>query len=347
MSKSYLSPKPKRLAFWSLFLIMCALTLCFMYISLTNGTFDLSAKDVLCTLLRINPAADHDLVIFDFRLPRIVLGALVGFGLGIAGAVLQGITRNSLADPGILGIHAAAGAFVVLYMFFAAGTMKTPDWFAVLSMPMFGFVGGLVAVILLYIFARQNGEFNPQQLILVGIALASGFGAITLFVSLKMDPQNYEMAAVWLAGSVYSANWRQVLSTLPWLVILIPVIWRRAAVLDLMQLHEVSVKGLGVAIGRERQILLLCCVGLVSACISVSGSIGFVGLIAPHIARRLIGNSYKYIVPLCGMIGMLMVVIGDFIGKTVFAPAQLPVGIVISIIGVPYFIFLLFKTRTK
>lgn len=346
MSKGIMKHRSKRLNFWLLLLITCVLTLCGIYISLTNGTFDISAKDVIRTLLRIDSNGDHDLVIFDFRLPRIVLGALVGFGLGIAGAVLQGITRNSLADPGIIGIHAAAGAFVVLFMFISAGTMETPGWFSILSMPMFGFLGGLVAVALLYMFARQHGEFNPQQLILVGIALASGFGAVTLYVSLKMDPQNFEAAAVWLAGSVYNATWEQVLSTLPWLIVLIPVIWSRAAVLDLMQLHEVSVKGVGVATGRERQLLLLCAVGLVSACVSVSGSIGFVGLIAPHIARRLIGNSYRYIIPLCGMIGMLMVVICDFIGKTVFAPAELAVGIVISIIGVPYFIYLLFKTRT-
>ncbi|MNO59559.1 Iron-uptake system permease protein FeuC [compost metagenome] len=344
---NHMLPGSKRRTFRILFLLIGALTLCGMYVSLTNGTFDISAKDVICTLLRIHPDADHDLVIFDFRLPRIVLGALVGFGLGTAGAVLQGITRNSLADPGILGIHAAAGAFVVVFMFFTAGTMKAPGWLSVLTMPMFGFLGGLAAVVLLFIFARRGGEFDPQQLILVGIALASGFGAITLYVSLKMDPQNFEMAAVWLAGSVYNANWRQILATLPWLVIFIPIIWRRAAVLDLLQLHEVSVKGVGVASGRERQVLLLCCVGLVSACVSVSGSIGFVGLIAPHIARRLTGNSYRYIVPLCGMVGMLMVVISDFIGKTVFAPAQLPVGIVVSIIGVPYFLFLLFKTRKR
>lgn len=326
---------------------MIALTLCGMYVSLTNGTFDISAKAVVRTLLRIHPVEDYDLVIFEFRLPRILLGALVGFGLGIAGAVLQGITRNALADPGILGIHAAAGAFVVLFMFFTQGNIKTPEWLSVFTMPMFGFMGGLLAVILLYLFARQGQEFNPQQLILVGIALASGFGAITLYVSLKMDPQNFEMATVWLAGSVYNANWRQILTTLPWLVILTPVIWRRSAILDLLQLNEVSVKGVGVAVARERQLLLLCCVGLVSACVSVSGSIGFVGLIAPHIARRLIGHAYKYIVPLCGVLGMLIVVIGDFIGKTIFAPAELPVGIVVSIIGVPYFIYLLFKSRKR
>lgn len=245
-------PKSKALTFWSLFLMITALAVIAMYISLTNGTFDISAGDVVRTLLRINPTADHDLVIFEFRLPRILLGALVGFGLGIAGAVLQGITRNSLADPGILGIHAAAGAFVVVFMFFTGGSIKAPGWISVLSMPMFGFIGGLVSIVLLYLFARNQGEFHPQQLILVGIALASGFGAVTLYVSLKMDPDNFETATVWLAGSVYNANWRQVLSTLPWLIILTPVIWRRAAVLNLLQLHEVSVTGVGVAVGRER-----------------------------------------------------------------------------------------------
>lgn len=342
-----LQPKSKARTFWSLFLLLTALTVVFMYVSLTNGTFDISAGDVVRTLLRYHPVADHDLVIFEFRLPRILLGALVGFGIGIAGAVLQGITRNSLADPGILGIHAAAGAFVVVFMFLTGGSIKAPGWISVMSMPMFGFIGGLVSIVLLYLFARNQGEFHPQQLILVGIALASGFGAVTLYVSLKMDPENFEMATVWLAGSINNANWRQILSTLPWLVLLTPVIWRRAAVLDLLQLHEVSVRGVGVAVGRERQVLLLCCVGLVSACVSVSGSIGFVGLIAPHIARRLIGNTYKYIVPLCGLIGMLMVILADFVGKTVFAPSQLPVGIVISIIGVPYFIFLLFRNRNR
>lgn len=338
---------PQWLTFWTLFIVICSIALCGMYISLTNGTFDIPAIGVIRTLLRIHPVADYDLVIFEFRLPRILLGAFVGFGLGIAGAVLQGITRNSLADPGILGIHAAAGAFVVLFMFVSQGTMKAPGWLSVMTMPVLGLIGGLVAVVLLYIFARHEGEFHPQQLILVGIALGSGFGAVTLYVSLKMNPQDFEQATIWLAGSVYSANWKQVMSILPWLVILTPVIWRRSAILDLLQLHEMSVKGLGVATGRERQILLLCCVGLVSACVSVSGSIGFVGLIAPHIARRLMSNSYKYIVPLCGAIGMVMVVMADFIGKTIFAPAQLPVGIVISVIGVPYFIFLLFKTRTR
>lgn len=328
-------------------LVSCCLGIVAMYVSLTNGTFDISAVDAIRTLLRLDAIREHDLVIFEFRLPRIVIGALVGIGLGVAGAALQGITRNGLADPGILGIHAAAGAAVVLFMFVFNGAIKGAGWFAVMAMPMFGWIGGLAAVVLLYMLARHNGEFDPQRLILVGIALSSGFGAVSLYLSLKMDPTDFEMAAVWLSGSIYSANWRKVLSALPWIVLLVPVIWRKSTILDLLQLNELSVKGVGVRTGRERQVLLLSCVGLISACVSVSGSIGFVGLIAPHIARRLVGIRYKYIVPACGAIGMVMVVVGDFIGKTVFAPAELPVGIVISIIGVPYFVYLLYRARRK
>ncbi len=340
MSRPYSSAR-----FWLVFSVCCGLALCGMYLGLTNGSFDLSVGDVFGTLLRIDPQRDHDLVIFEFRLPRIVIGALVGCGLGVAGAALQGITRNPLADPGILGIHAAAGTAVVLFMFFVQGAVNGGGFGSVLSMPLFGWIGGLAAAALLYFFSGRNGAIDPQRLILVGIALGSGFGAITLYVSLKMNPQDFEMATVWLTGSIYGASWEQVLTTLPWLLVLIPVIWRKAGVLDVMQLHETSVVGLGIRAGAERQWLLVCSIGLVSACVAVSGSIGFVGLIAPHIARRLVGIHYRYVIPACGAIGMAMVIIGDLIGRTVFAPVELPVGIVISIIGVPYFVYQLYRAR--
>lgn len=326
-------------------LLTLALSIVVMYINITNGTFDISVMDVLRTIFRVQTVRDYDLVIFDFRLPRIVIGALVGFALGIAGAVLQGITRNELADPGILGIHSAAGMAIVLYMFFIQGMVKGTSWLSIMTMPLFGWLGGMAAALLLLLFARHRGVLDPQRLILVGIALSAGFGAMTLYISLKMDPKDFEMATVWLAGSIYNATWMQILALLPWIIILIPIIWWRSHTLNLLHLDEASVSGLGLNKDRERMIFLLCCVGLVSACVSVSGSIGFVGLIAPHIARRLVGLQYKYVVPVCGAIGMLMVLVGDFIGKTVFSPAELPAGIVISIVGVPYFVYLLFKKK--
>lgn len=331
--------------FWSVLLITWCVIAITIYLSATNGAFDIAVIDVIKTLLRINPVPEHDLVLFDFRLPRIVIGMLVGFGLGIAGAVIQSVTRNGLADPGMLGIHAGSGAAVVLFMFMFQGKMSSLGWISIMVMPVFGLIGGLCAVALILLLARQHGRLDPQRLILVGIAVGSGFSALTLFVSLKMNPQDFEAAAAWLAGSIHSANWVYAASMLPWFIVLLPLIGYRVYILDLLQLGEDCANSLGVRVEREKYLLLLGSVGLVSACVSVSGSIGFVGLLAPHIARRLVGLLHLRMLPVCGFVGMAMVVLGDFIGKTAFAPAQLPVGIVVSIIGVPYFVYLLMKSR--
>ncbi|MBR2570014.1 MAG: iron ABC transporter permease [Paenibacillus sp.] len=332
---------------WTVLFTCFAIIAAAIYLSITSGSFSISIADIVKTLLRIIRVPEYDLVIFEFRLPRIVLGMLVGFALGIAGAVIQGITRNGLADPGILGINAGAGMAVVLFMFLFRGEMDITGTLSIMMMPMFALVGGLAASALIMLFARQNGELDPQRLILVGIAMTTGFGAVTMFLSLKMNPQDYEMAVVWLAGSIYSANWKFVLTVLPWVIVLPPIIWTRYRALDVLQLEEVSVKGLGLPVQRERLILLLCSVGLVAASVSVAGSIGFVGLIAPHMARRLVSHSHRYILPVSGIVGMAMVVVGDWIGKTIFAPAQLAVGIVISVIGVPYFVYLLITADKK
>lgn len=316
-----------------------------VYLSLTNGMFDISALEVFKTLFRLGSVHEQDLVVFQFRLPRIVLAILVGAALGMAGAAIQGVTRNGLADPGILGINAGAGMSVVLFMFLVQGSIKLTGWAGVMIRPMFGLVGGLLATLLIYFFARERGRIDPQRLILVGIAIASGFGAITLYVSLKMNPNDFEMAVVWLAGSIYSANWKFVITMLPWLIIIPPILWMRSRSLDLLQLGEETATGVGVATEREKKIVLACSICLVSASVAVSGSVGFVGLIAPHMARRLIGLEHRYIMPISALIGAAMVVLGDFIGKTIFAPAELAVGIVISIIGVPYFVYLLLRAR--
>ncbi|MBX9975809.1 iron ABC transporter permease [Cytobacillus firmus] len=331
--------------FAAVFISLLVLILAAAYVSLTNGTFEISVKEILNTFLRIDASREHDLVIFDFRLPRIVIACLVGLGLGIAGAVLQGITRNQLADPGILGINAGAGAAVVLFMFFFQGALSESGWLAIMLMPLFGLAGGLFAALLIYFFSWKDGRLDPQRLLLTGIAIGSGFGALSMYVSLKMKSSDFEMAAVWVSGSIYNANWLYVLSMLPWLLILIPIIYWKSYLLDLFQLEETSLIGLGVAAEKEKSILLLSSIGIVSACVSVSGSIGFVGLMAPHIARQLVGLRHRYVLPVCGAIGMLLVALSDFIAKTVFAPAEIPVGIVISIIGVPYFMYLLIKSK--
>ncbi|MVO98396.1 FecCD family ABC transporter permease [Paenibacillus lutrae] len=315
------------------------------YTSLTSGSFDIHVLDIVRTLLRINPVPEYDLVILEFRLPRIVIAGLVGLGLGIAGSVIQSVTRNGLADPAILGINAGAGAAIVVFMFFFQGKLHGTGWTGIMAMPLFGLVGGLGAALLIYLFSWKNGRMDSQRLLLTGIAIGSGFSALALYLTLKMDAKDFEMAAVWTSGSIYSANWKYIISMVPWMILLIPLIRSRTYVLDLFQLEESSVKSLGVNVEREKAILLLGSIGLVSACVSVSGGIGFIGLMAPHIAKRLVGIHHNRIIPVSGMVGMLLVIGSDFIAKSVFGPAELPVGVIISIIGVPYFIYLLFKAK--
>lgn len=318
------------------------------YLHITNGVFDMSLLDVVKTILRIDPNEKFDLVIFDFRLPRIVIAALVGVGLAIAGVVLQGITRNGLADPGILGINAGAGSAIVIFMFFFqvhVASAELSSWASIMMMPLFGFVGGVLAVALIFIFSYKHGSLDMQRLILTGIAINSGFGALSMYVSLKMNSKDYESAALWMSGSIYNANWIFIVAMLPWIIIFGIYTYKKAYLLDYFQLEEESIKSLGIAVEREKIILLLTSVGLVSACVSVSGSIGFIGLMAPHIARQLVGIRHKYVMPISALIGAALLVFSDFIAKTVFAPSELSLGIVVSIIGIPYFLYLLVKAK--
>ncbi|MEK4509886.1 iron ABC transporter permease [Paenibacillus anaericanus] len=328
--------------------VIFLLTFGAFYLHITNGSFDMSIWDVIKTLLRIDPNPKHDLVIFEFRLPRIVIAMLVGIGLGIAGTVMQGVTRNGLADPGILGINAGAGASIVLFLLLfqmKAKHITDGSWTSTMMMPLFGFVGGALAAALILIFSRKNGRMDMQRLILTGISINSGFGALSMYISLKMNPQDFEMAAVWMVGSIYNANWIFVLSMLPWIVILSVIIYRKSHLLDYFQLEEGTVTSLGISVEKEKIILILCSVGLISACVSVSGSIGFIGLMAPHIARSLVGLRHRLIMPVSAGVGMFLLIISDYISKTVFEPSELPVGIVVSIIGIPYFLYLLVKSK--
>ncbi len=318
-----------------------------IYVSLTNGEFDITVKDIVRTLLRINPNPDYDLVVFEFRLPRIVIAVLVGMGLGIAGAVIQGVTRNGLADPGMLGINAGAGVAIVVFLYFYQGQIREITWFSVMAMPLFGLLGGLMAALMIYLFAWKNGRLEPQRLLLTGLAIASGLSAISLFLTLRMNSQDFEMVAVWTSGSIYNANWKYIVSILPWFAVLIPIIYARSHTLNLLQLDDDSARSVGVRLEKQKGILLLSGIGLVSACVSVAGGIGFIGLIAPHIARRLVGHAHQRSLPICAVVGALLVLTADFIGKTLFSPVELPAGIIVAILGVPSFVFLLHRRKGR
>ena len=323
-----------------IFLILAAI----LY-SLVSGTFEMTLIDILRSFLRIENNPELDLVIFDFRLPRIMIACLVGVALGIAGAVVQGVTKNGLADPGILGINAGAGAAVVMFMLLFNGLFEETKWLSIMAMPLFGLIGGILAAMIIFVFSWKNGDLDVERLILTGIAIGSAFGAVSMYLSLKMKATDFEMAVVWTTGSIYDANWYYVLAMIPWLLICIPIILKKSYILDLLQLEDISAKSLGVAINKEKAILLLSSIGLISASVAVSGSISFIGLMAPHISRYLVGVQNRYVITISGAIGALLVVVSDYFARTIIAPAEIPVGIIVSIIGVPFFLYLLKKAK--
>ncbi|WP_019154205.1 FecCD family ABC transporter permease [Robertmurraya massiliosenegalensis] len=341
-------PKRKKSQFFIKITILFLLIFIGFYLHVTNGMFDMSILEVVNTLVGLEDNEKFRLVIFELRLPRIVIAILVGIGLALAGCVLQGITKNDLADPGILGINAGAGAAVVFFMyFFQFQAVRTDgsEWLNIMMMPLFGLVGGTIAAAIIFVLSYKNGRLDVQRLLLTGIAINSGFGALSLYLSLKMNEKDFESAALWQAGAIYNANWIFIISMLPWILILGFYLFKKSYLLDYFQLEDNMVVSLGIHLEREKVILLLASVGLVSACVSVSGSIGFIGLMAPHIARQLVGVKHRYVVPVSALSGAALLVFSDFIGKTLFAPSELAVGIVVAIIGIPYFLYLLVKSR--
>jgi len=321
--------------------ILIALIVIAFIISMNTGYIKLSPLEVVRTLFGFG-TDKQELILFEFRLPRIIISVLVGMGLAVSGCVLQGISRNALADPGILGINAGAGLAVMLFISFFPSTTATP----VFLLPVLAFLGAGVTAVIIYSLAykRQEG-ISPMRLLLTGVAVAAGISSIMIVLTLRLSPENYQFLANWLAGSIWGSNWKFVLSLLPWIIVLIPFVFSKARVLNVLNLGDLTATGLGASIEKERRILLAAAVGLAGASVSVSGGIGFVGLIGPHLARQLVGSKHQILIPVAALTGGLLVLIADTIGRWILQPSEIPAGIVVAVIGAPYFLYLLSRLK--
>lgn len=323
--------------------ILMGLIIVAFVISLNLGVIRMAPTDVLRTLLGFGSDREN-LVLFDFRLPRIVIALIAGAGLAVAGAILQGVTQNELAEPGILGINAGAGLAVVLYIFFFQESLAGLGMISIFLMPFSALLGAGLAAFLIYILAWKNGA-SPIRLILVGIGVNAGFGALLLLFQLKMDPRDFMKATVWLTGNIAGSNWKYVVASLPWILILLPIAIYKARFLNILNLGDHLATGLGAETEKSRRILLAIAVALAGACVAVGGGIAFLGLVAPHLARRIVGPRNEILLPTAALMGALILLVADTIGRNIMSPLELPVGIVVSILGAPYFIYLLMKTN--
>ncbi|WP_098746335.1 iron ABC transporter permease [Paenibacillus sp. EZ-K15] len=321
--------------------VLAALIVLVFLISMNTGVIRLSPLEVIKTLFG-SGTDKQELVLFEFRLPRIVISLLIGAGLAISGCVMQGISRNELADPGILGINAGAGLMVMLFISFFPSTTAAP----VYLLPVLALIGASLTAALICVLAyKKNQGFKPTGLLLTGIAVAAGISAAMIVLTLRLSPEKYQFVATWLAGSIWGSSWKFVLALLPWILVLLPFVMYKAQVMNVLNLGESMATGLGASVTREQLKLLAAAVGLAASCVAVSGGIGFVGLIAPHLSRRLVGAKHQMLLPVTALVGALLVITADTLGRWIIQPSEIPTGIVVAVIGAPYFLYLLSRSR--
>lgn len=326
-----------------LFFFLFGLLLVTLAVSLGTGHLALTPIEIFQTLTG-NGSNTHTLLLFQFRLPRILIAILVGIGMGVAGAIFQGVTQNELADPGIIGIHSGSGLFVVIFLYLSSLYQDSQAYWTQISLPFVAFLGGMTAAVLIYILAWKRGV-TPVRLILVGIGLNAGFSAILILFQLRMSDSDFNRAIVWLSGSIWNASWTSVWSLLPWILIFLPLALYKSRILTVMQLGEEMAVGLGTSLEKEKIFLLLIGVSLAASSVAIAGGIAFLGLVAPHLSRRLVGGKFQRLIPITAIVGAILMVVADTLARTVLAPSEIPVGLIVSVLGAPYFIYLLMTIK--
>jgi iron complex transport system permease protein len=319
---------------------LIGLCLLLMLLSLGAGAFSIApgrVADILLAKLGFGPAELLDsreaLVVLNIRMPRLLLGALVGAALAISGALMQGLFRNPLADPGLVGVSAGAGlaaaATIVLGdRFLSAFAMKLP--FAVL--PLGAFVGGLVSTLALYLIATRQGRTSVATMLLAGVALGALAGSLTGLLAFVSDDRQLRDLTFWSLGSLGGASWTK-LSVVPLL----------ARGLNALMLGEAEAYHLGIPVQRIKALSILLVALAVGASVAAAGVIGFVGIVVPHLIRLSIGPDHRLLLPLSAIGGAALLVGADIIARLVVVPAELPIGIVTAFIGAPFFLWLLLR----
>ncbi|MBO1514861.1 FecCD family ABC transporter permease [Metabacillus bambusae] len=323
-------------------IILCVLLVLIMmtiFIGTGIGYSSLTYDRLIPTLLG-QGTFKEEFVLFSIRLPRIFITLLAGMALALSGAILQGITRNDLADPGIIGINSGAGVAIAVYFLFFPIDVGS----FVYLLPLVAFVGALLTACLIYLFSYTRNEgLQPVKLVLIGVGFSLALSGMMIVLISSAERTKVDFIAKWLAGNIWGTDWPFIWAILPWLVILIPFTLYKANRLNLLGLSQPVSIGVGVSIEKERIILLFTAVALAASAVSVTGGIAFIGLIAPHIAKALVGPRNQLFIPVAILIGGLLLLFADTVGRNLVDPDGIPAGIMVALIGAPYFIYLLLK----
>ncbi|WP_087973845.1 FecCD family ABC transporter permease [Oceanobacillus rekensis] len=324
--------------------LLCLLIILIIFTASIGIGFGVAALDynrILPTLLG-EGSFKESFILFSVRLPRVIITILAGMALALSGAILQSLTRNDLADPGIIGINSGAGVAVAVFFLFypiQAGSF-------VYMLPLVAFAGAIITALFIYLFSyEKNTGLQPTRMILVGVGFSMALSGIMMVLISSQEREKVDFIAKWLAGNIWGADWPFIWAILPWLIILIPFSLYKANRLNLLGLSESVAIGVGIAIEKERIFLLITAVALASSAVSVTGGIAFIGLMAPHIAKALVGPRNQLFIPVAILLGGWLLLVADTVGRNIMDPDGIPAGIVVALIGAPYFIYLLLKDR--
>lgn len=301
-------------------------------LSIRLGTYTLSFEEIWAAF---QPDNKNYFTLMEYRLPRAVLAILLGGALAISGVLVQSVVRNPLASPDILGINNAAGLVAVSVLMFLPNL-------AFYWMPIFAFLGGVLSFVILWIVCGFN--FRPIKMAIIGVALSALWAAISHYLMLT-NPVEINTAMLWLTGSLWGRSWSYLNVVLPWLVILLPLPFIFCRDLDTLGLGENKASTLGVTVNKVQISVLVLAVALSTTAVAICGPIAFLGLVAPHLARRLVGGRHRTLLPAALIIGALLLQLSDILARVIDPPTELPAGILTAIIGAPYFFYLLMRTK--
>ncbi|EJK87800.1 FecCD family ABC transporter permease [Rhizobium rhizogenes] len=320
--------------------------------SITMGASNASIIDVIRSM--VGSGADSALssrdriIIFDIRLPRAILGFLIGGGLAVSGAVMQGLFRNPLADPGLIGISAGASLGAVGMIVLGAGILApVAHLLGIFALPIAAFIGGLATTIILYKVATRHGQTSIATMLLAGIAIGSLALAATGLLIYMADDRQLRDLTFWSMGSLAGSTWSKIAAAGPIIVLAMLPLPFMARGLNALTLGEAAAFHMGIAVQRLKNIAIVSAAAAVGASVAVSGGIGFIGIIVPHILRMVIGPDHRFLLPASALLGGSLLIIADVVARTIVSPAELPIGIITASVGGPFFLWMLLRQRSR
>ncbi|RVU84862.1 iron ABC transporter permease [Leucothrix sargassi] len=333
--------------------MLCALLLITVScLSLYIGAVKVSPQDVISAFsqslgLSDEPAGRYQSILIDIRFPRVVLAILVGAALAVSGAAMQGLFRNPLADPGLVGISSGAALAAVIVIVLVPSFTNIPKSLNIYLIPIATFIGSLLVTLIVHQLSQVHGKTEVSTLLLAGIAINAIAGAGTGLLTYMADDTQLRILTFWSMGSLGSANWPQLIFAIPLITMALIGIHCYAKALNAIALGEAEAGHLGYNLESIKRRLIILVALAVGTSVALSGTIGFIGLVIPHLLRLFIGPNHRKLLPLSAILGAALLLLSDLIARTLVAPAELPIGIITTIIGGPFFLWLLLRFKRQ